>query len=469
MTLAALPQPRVTAEDGSSRSDAVRLLQIFAVAVMVFPSDTVFKPIGAAGYPASLIGVFIFAVFCVSILFGLHEAGRHAHPIRGVLAVIWIALLGSYITMDRGELLGIQLASADRSLIRFAVVTGIALVAAEWLRSLDDAMRVVRVLCWGAACCAFVAVLQYWTGIDLAHALRQLPGFTVNQDNPAIIARGSLNRVAGTATSSIELGVVMGMLIPVAICLGLYDRAKRPFKRWAPLVMITLGVATSVSRSAVLSVVVSFVVLVVMLPPRQRLAVICGLPIALGGIFMAAHGLIGVLASFFAGAKNDPSVQYRTHDYPVAEHLWQAAPWFGHGPGTYMPADPLNIFDNQWLNSAVELGSVGVVALVVFLFVPGIVAIYARRWSVDPELRILLAALAAAAFVGPLCSLTFDSFSFPMFVNVYSLVIGLVGACWRLALVEHVRVTGRSPLDQLSPMRIHLARPTGFRPRRADS
>ena len=33
------------------------LLQVFAVAVMVIPSDTVIAPIGAAGYPASLVGV----------------------------------------------------------------------------------------------------------------------------------------------------------------------------------------------------------------------------------------------------------------------------------------------------------------------------------------------------------------------------------------------------------------------------
>jgi hypothetical protein len=467
MTLAVRSHPPASVDERSSRSHPVLLLQVFALAVMVFPSDTVFKPVGAAGYPASLIGVFIFGAFCVAVLFSLHRPGRYSHPIRGVLAVIWIAVLASYIAMNRGKLDGLQIASADRQLIRFAVVTGIALVAAEWLRTVDEAMRVVRVLCWGAAFCGLVAVLQYWISLDLAHYLRQIPGFTVNQDNPAITARGSLNRVAGTATTSIELGVVMGMLIPIGVCLGLYDRDKPTFKRWGPLAMIVFGVATSVSRSAVVSVVVAFSVLLALLPARQRLAALAGLPIALGGIFMSAHGLIGVLASFFASAKNDPSVQYRTHDYPVAEHLWQASPFFGQGPGTYMPTDSLNIFDNQWLNSAVELGTVGIVALVVFLFVPGIVAIYARRWTMDPQLRLLLGALAAAAFVGPLCSATFDSFSFPMFVNVYSLVIGLIGFCWRLAAAEGAprRMLRRAAL---APMQLQVPQPAAFSPRRAD-
>jgi O-antigen ligase len=456
-------------EPGSSRSDAILLLQVFALAVMVIPSDTVIPAIGAAGYPASLVGVFVFAVFLVSVLFGFHELTRHRHPIRGVLCVFWVAVLASYLFMDRGRLTGIQIASADRMLIRFAVITGIALVAAEWLRSLDDAMRVVRVLCWGAAFCGLVAVLQFWMSLDLAEYLRQLPGFVVNHDNPAITARGSLNRVAGTATTSIEMGVTAGMLIPLAVCLGLYDRDKSPFKRWAPLTMITLGVATSVSRSAIVTVVVAFAVLVVLMPPRQRLAALCGLPIALGGIFMSAHGLIGVLSSFFAEASNDPSVQYRTHDYPVAERLWQEAPWFGQGPGTYIPVDSLNIFDNQYLNSVVELGVVGVLALAAFLLVPALVALAARRASTTPELRLLCAALAGAGFGAAVCAFTFDSFSFPMVVNVYALVIGVTGACWRMAVAERERATGLLQTPSSASTRIQFRPPPPSRPRGAES
>ena len=469
MSAAAITQPTATRKERSFRNDAVRFLQVFAVAVMVFPSDTVFKPVGAGGYPAGIVGMFIFAVFMVSVLLGFHSMKRHPHPIRGVLTLVWVSVLASYILMDRGQLTSLELASADRILMRFAVITGVALVAAEWLRSLDDVMRVVRVLCWAGAFCGFVAVLQFWLRLDLSVYLRQIPGFVVNQDNPAIQARGSLNRVQGTAITPIELGVVMGMLIPVATCVGLYDRDKTRFKRWAPLVMIILGVATSVSRSAILAVVVAFAALLVLLPPVPRLAALATLPVAVTGIFVSAHGLIGTLASFFTGASSDPSVAYRTHDYPVAEAAWRSAPWFGHGPGSWLPSDPLNIFDNEYLTSAVELGIVGVLVLLVFVACPAIIAIAARRLSADQDLRLLCGALAAAAFVAPVCSLTFDSLSFPMFVNVYTLVIGLIGACSRLAVAEQERARQSVRARALGPIRIDLPQLAGFRPRRAES
>jgi O-antigen ligase len=451
----------------AERSEAVVMLQVFAVAVMVFPSDSVFKPVGAAGYPASLVGCFIFAMFAVSVALGLHRPGHYPHPMRGVLAVIWIAVLASYIAMDRGRLTGIQLASADRILIRFAVVTGVALVIAERLNTLDEAMQVVRALCWAGAFCGFVAVLQFWLSLDLSQYLRQLPGFTVNHDNPAIQLRGSLNRVQGTAITPIELGVVAGMLIPIAVCLGFYDRDKSNFKRWAPLTLISLALVTSVSRSAILAVIVSFSALLVMLPPISRVSALAFLPVAVAGIFMSAHGLIGTLVSFFAGASTDPSVQYRTHDYPVAEQVWQAAPFFGHGPGTWIPANALDIFDNQYLNSLVELGAVGVVALLIFLIVPACVAVATRRMSRDFDLRLLCGALAAAGFVAPVASFTFDSMSFPMFVNVYAIVIGLIGVCARLALAERGLNYTFSPAVALGSARVPLPRFTSFRSRRA--
>jgi len=417
----------------ASRSYAVPILQLFALSVMVIPSDTVIQAIGAQGYAAALVGIFAFAAFFAAILLGLHDPLRHRHPIRAVLCVFWLSVLASYIAMDRSTLTVPEAAAADRLMIQLAVITGVALVAAECLTSLHDVRRVLRALTWGGAFCGVVAALQYWISLDITPYLRELPGFSINLDSPAIVDRGSLNRVTGTSITAIELGVVAGMLLPVAIYLALHDTDRTARRRWAPVALIALAIPASVSRSAVVSVVLALGVLVVLMPTRQRLVALCAAPFAVIAVFMSAPGVIGTLAAFFGAGSNDDSVKARLHDYPEVERLVDQSPWLGHGGGTYLPQDPMLILDNQYLKTAIELGLVGVVVLAAFFLVPLISALVARRRSGDPELRLLCAALAGAALAAGACSFTFDSLSFPMFTNVYALVIGLIGACWRLA------------------------------------
>jgi cell division protein FtsW (lipid II flippase) len=427
-----------------SRSHAVPMLQLFALAVMVIPSDTVIKAIGAEGYAAALVGFFAFAAFMAAILLGLHDPARHRHPIRGVLCVFWLSVLLSYVLMDRSELTEEQVAAADRLLMQLAIITGVALVAAECLTSLRDVHRVLRALTWGGAFCGVVAALQFWISLDITPYLRELPGFSVNFENPAIVARSALSRVSGTSITAIELGVVAGMLLPLAIYLAMYDTERSARKRWVPVALIALAIPTSVSRSAIISVGLALAVLVVLMPTRQRLVALCVAPLAVTGVFMSAPGVIGTLTSFFKAGTRDDSVMARIYDYPEVERLVHQAPWFGHGGNTYLPDNTMYILDNQYLKTAIELGLVGVLVLLAYFLVPLICALVARRHSSDPQLRLLCAALAGAALAAGACSVTFDSLSFPMFSNVYALVIGLIGACWRLAVVGTTSATARA-------------------------
>ncbi len=266
--------------------------------------------------------------------------------------------------------------------------------------------------------------------------LRELPGFSLNADDIGIVTRGSLNRVSGTAVNPIELGVVAGMLLPLAVYLAIYDTKRSARRRWAPVGLIALAIPASVSRSAVVSVAVALGVLVVLMPAPQRLVSMLALPFALAAVFMTAPGLIGTLAAFFGAGTGDSSVAYRVSDYPLVERFLEQAPWFGRGGGTYIPDPGLNVLDNQFLKTAIELGLVGVVALTAFFLVPAVSALVARRRSRDPELRLLCAALGGAALAATACSFTFDSLSYPMFTGLYALVIGLIGAVWRLAVAE---------------------------------
>ena len=428
-----------TNDRAASRPHAVIMLQLFVLALMVIPSDTVIPWIGAEGYPAALVGMFMFAVLAVSTLLGLDRRRGPRNPIAVVLCLFWLSVLASYVLMNRNTLTVAEMAAADRLLMQLTVITGVALVAAECLGSVADVRRVLRVLCWGGAFCGVVAALQYWLSLDLSTSLRELPGFSVNGTDPGIITRGALNRVSGTAVYPIELGVVAGMLLPLAIYLGFHDTGRSAARRWTPAALIALGVPASVSRSAILAFVVALAVLIVLMPVRQRVIAFLAMPLTLVAVFMTAPGLIGTLATFFGAGTSDASVQSRLSDYPMVERSLADSPWFGRGGWTYIADNAFDVLDNQYLKTAVELGLVGVLALSVFFIVPAIAALNARRRSADPELRFLCAALTGASLAAAVCSLTFDSLSYPMFIGVYALIIGLIGAGWRISVGAEAR------------------------------
>jgi O-antigen ligase len=265
--------------------------------------------------------------------------------------------------------------------------------------------------------------------------------------NAEIVLRGSLNRAFGTATDPIELGVSAGMLLPLAVYMAMYDTKRSAFSRWFPVICIAIAATASVSRSAILAIIVSMGVFVVMMRPVQRVKALAAMPLVVAAVFVTAHGLIGTLKSFIQAGTSDPSVAHRVNNYPLVERLVAQAPWFGQGGGTYIAKSALYILDNQYLTTAIELGLVGVAALLFYSVWPAIAVLVARKRTDDPEIRDLCAALAGAALAAALCSATFDSLSFPMFVSVQALVLGLIGAVWLVVDREREASEGLADLS----------------------
>jgi len=318
--------------------------------------------------------------------------------------------------------------------MQLAGMSGVVLVAAEGLRTLEDVRRVLRVLTRGGAFCGIVAALQFVAKIDLTRYLI-LPGFSRNTAasiTAEIVQRGSLNRVYGTAVDPIELGVSAGMLLALALYLLMYDTSQAKWKRVVPVLCIALSVGASVSRSAIISVTVSVGVLIVLLPPLRRLKWLAMVPLVVGIVVIAAPSLISTLTTLFLAGNSDPSIAHRTNNYPYVEQLVSQAPWLGQGPNTSLPVGT-HILDNQYLSTAINMGLLGVAALAFYLAWPSVVALAARRRSTDPELRDLCATLAGTGLAAVLCAGTFDGFYFPMFFNLQALTAGLAGAAWMLA------------------------------------
>lgn len=418
----------------TSRSHAVVMVQVFAVTLMVFPSDMILKAVGADGYPAFLVAYGMLLAWLAATLFGLHNPLDHRHPVRIALWALWLVSLLSYVFINPLIVTPLEQAAGDRWLMQLAGVSGVILVTAECLRSREDIMRVLRALSLGAAFCGVVALLQFKGHLDVTPYLHWLlPGFSVDQiasGNADIILRGTINRVFGTAIDPIELGVTASMLLPLTVYVAMYDTKRSAFWRWLPVICTAIAATASVSRSAVLAMGASMGVFIVGMRPAQRVKALVCIPMALAVIFVSSHGYLGTLKSFFAAGTSDPSVAHRVNTYPFVAQMVDKAPWFGLGGGTYIAKSAVYILDNEYLTTAIELGLVGVAVLLFYLLWPVTAALVARKRTTDPELRDLSTALAGAALAAAVGSATFDSLSFPMFVNVQALVLGLIGAVW---------------------------------------
>ncbi|SFN98962.1 O-antigen ligase [Geodermatophilus obscurus] len=425
---------------------AVAALGLYVVTLFVFPSDLVIRVVGGQGYVAGLVSLALLAAWATSSLLGAHDPLRVRHPTRGALAYLAVTSLVCWALTPFHGLTPVQQLAADRWILMVAGFAGVVLVAAEGLRSAGSVLTVLRVTVLGAAFCAVVAILQWLFTFDLSGVIRlYTPGFSTDNLYSAYQARGALQRVTGTTLHPIELGVVAGMVLPLAVTVAMYDTARSAARRWTPVVVIGLAIPASVSRSAVLAVLVAVVVLIVAMPARPRVTALLFLPVGAFVIALARPGYMRTLAEFIGAGEDDSSVASRLSDIPMVQRLVAEHPWTGTGGGTFLPANALDILDNQYYKSAVEMGLLGMTGVLAWFLVPIVTALVARARSRDPLLRALASALAGSGLAAALCVATFDGFSFSMFAGLHALVVGCSGACWLVAGRETRQPASSSP------------------------
>ena len=380
------------------------------------------------------------------------------HPGRAAVLALLLASCLSYAHLFAG-LSGASTidgrAAADRWMLLMFAAAGIAFVTTDCVRTVKDAMVVVRWVLAGGAICCVAALIQFTAHTNPVEWITALMvGFVDNGGSNAFQARGALMRVAGTTLHPIELGVVSAMLLPLAIWRALYDGQGRKALHWAVVGLFVLANALTVSRSGLLAVVIALAVTVPFLPKLARQWATIIVPLGAAGLFIAVPGLISTLFSAATAGNSDSSITYRTEDYPLALRLVTDRPWLGTGPGTWIPTNALDIFDNQYLLTAVTMGVVGLAGLIAYLLVPALAALTAARNLDGSELKLLAASAAAAGLVATVASGTFDSLSFPVFALLYPFFIGLSGASWLM-------VKNQTEHGPAAPLRTSPDRQTG--------
>lgn len=427
------------------RADGATLACIYVAAVAIIPSGLVVQGIPLSITPATLIGLgMAMCLMCAHLTRALGMAtGRN--PIRTALYFYVISLVATYAYANYEYLPSDEVNQADRTAILLLALVGVALLICDGVRTRDRVEAVLRAVAVAVAVVGLIGALQFVLDVDLTRYL-VLPGlrYTAAADG-SVFARSGFRRVSGTTGNPIEFGVLCAMTLPLPLHFGARARAlgQRTWTWYVCSGLVASGLLFSVSRSAVLGVLSAGLVLLVAWPMRRRLAALVTSAVFLVVAKFAFPGLLNTFVSLFQNIGTDDSVAYRTHDYPVAEAEIARNFWFGHGVGTFYAPKYL-VFDNQYLLTLVESGVVGFVALVGVFSTALVTALriaVRSRTHIDRDLAVTLAACAIVPVVG---SITFDLLSFRTLEGVFFVILGTIGALFRVSTAE------RRPPDLLA-------------------
>ena len=419
------------------RADSVTALCIFVALLLGIPSSWSVRALGSIGSPATIIGLAAFFWWC---WYQLHRATRRhvrVQPVRWAIAILLLMTVVSYARAVFLPMSADEVSPAESGLIRLVSLFGIALVANDGIRTPRRMHILVRFVVAGAALVAAFSVVQFITGEVWIDKI-SIPGLTQNAAFE-LGQRQGLTRPTGTASHPIELASMLTMVLPLAILSARSDDRIR-FSRILMIGTIFLGIVLSLSRTAILCLVIGLALTLPSLPRRWRIAAgVAGLSV-MGVLYVTVPGLVGTLRGLFVGLSNDPSVQSRTDSFGLVLQFISRSPWIGRGLGTFLPK--YWILDNMYLQLLIEIGLLGVLALLGVLFTAMIVGWKARNRFTGID-RNLATGIVAGVASGTASLAFFDTFAFPQSSVMLFLLVGMSGAYWRLARRHHV--PGRKP------------------------
>jgi O-antigen ligase len=449
-----------TRRGDAGRPDLVRLPAVVFVIgycglLFLVPSQLIIRQLGAPGTPANLWALAALTWWVCATVGGMNP-GRQLSPIRVAVLVLVIAVLASYVASSASgwtspadvrqttdelwtlvpgpvpDLNEKMTLAANRGLLALFGWVGIALLTTDGLRSWRDLHLLITWMVWLGAIVAAIGVVQFFTTVNIADWFI-IPGLSANSEFGTVATRSILRRVSGTAVHPIEFGVVLAALFPLALHRTIFN--SRAARAWVPTVIIGVAIPMSVSRSAILAMGVTLVVLFLGWPNRWRVRALFIAPAAAVALRLLIPGLLGTIQSLFLNLFNDPSISGRTDDYAVIFRIYGEHEVLGRGLFTFVPRY-YRILDNQFLMLLLELGLIGALCALLVFVVGFYCARAARRYTADPANRNLALALSASIAGIVLSYATFDAWSFPMAAGTTFLLIGAAGAAWQVAVRE---------------------------------
>ncbi|WP_283139118.1 O-antigen ligase family protein [Rhizohabitans arisaemae] len=420
-----------------TRTTSVVVLTIYMAVLLLVPSRFVFAPLGAAGTPAGMLACVLLLWYIMAWLSPRSAAVvRERQPMRLAMGLFLAAALASYAAAVARPLETIELNAVDRGMITVLGWTGVVLLAADSIDRMENLERIRRRLVAFGTFLAIIGILQYLFGLDISQYIR-IPGLAQQGDYASLLSRDNLRRPAGTSLHPLEFGMVLGMLIPLAIHGARYAPDGKRGRRWLQVGLITMAMFMTVSRSAFMALGIALVIILPLWTKQERRkAYLVGF-LFLAAVQGLAPGLVGTLRRLVSNIGTDGSTRFRLQDYDAVFYYFPQHPWFGRGFATWLPKQ-YRILDNQYLVSLLDIGLLGVVALISLFVHSWVMARSVRKRCEDPAVQHLAQCFAAIIAMAAFTFGTYDTFAFPMASGMTFLMFGLCGALWRLIRVPAI-------------------------------
>ena len=419
---------------GRRRTDAVSLLTFYTFLLFVIPSPLTFSPLGGAGGPDTIFGCVLLVMYLVTLVVPRLALARGRQPVRVAAVILTCVVIAAYISANRRALPSLEQNGADRGIILMLGWLGIMLVAADGIPTMERLKTLFSRITVAATAVSCLAITQFATGLDLANYI-QIPGLSAQTLFTDLLNRNGLNRPSATAIDPIELACVLAICLPIAVHRARFAPPGKRLQRWLQAALIATALPMTVSRTGVIALIVASLIILPTWPKRdRRVAYVVGL-FGVACMYATIPGLLGEFRSLFGQVGSDTSSTSRTGAFSSAQPFIQEHPWLGRGFGTFLPSTYF-FTDDQYLLSLIEIGFIGLLALLGLFITGWMCARNARRLSTDPEIRDLGQTLAACVAVPTVAFATFDALSFAQAASLTFLIIGCVGAYWRLARAQ---------------------------------
>lgn len=311
-------------------------------------------------------------------------------------------------------------------------------LAAGAIKTRTQLDRTLMLLVGSCTVVAATAILEARTGQNYFNGLeRVIPILDFDPGNIVAPAeRGGEVRAYASSQHAIPLGAMLVMMLPLAFYL--FKRTNR--KEWLVAgLILTMGALSTTSRTAIVMLIVIGLVFL-WLKRDATIRLLPWVPVALVAIQIAMPGTLGTFKAIFfpkqgliaEEQEGEGTGTGRIADIGPSLQEWGRQPFFGQGLGTRLTSQfdtmqNARILDDQWLSSLLEVGMLGVAALI-WMLVRAIRRLKRFAKNDDSDYGWLLTALASAIYAFAIGMLTYDAFSFIQVTFMLFLMLGLSAA-----------------------------------------